>query len=108
MLAELIDVLPTMAGLMGVPLPGAEAFDGKSLAPVLADPDNTGLADALKPYAMSQYMRCPQNDSAVWKANACLFDDRVTLEYMGYTLREDLDACPWSFPACPPRVIPRV
>jgi len=86
-LAELIDVFPTMAELLGVPLPAGEHLDGKSLAPVLEDPANSALADTLKPFAMSQYMRCPQNASTPWKDNACLFTDRVLLPYMGYTIR---------------------
>ena len=86
-LAELIDVLPTMAGLIGIPLPAGEVFDGKSLAPLLADPTYVVLADAIKPFAMSQYMRCPPNSKALWKDNGCLFTDRVNLEYMGYTIR---------------------
>jgi len=86
-LAELIDVLPTMAGLIGVPLPAGEVFDGKSLAPLLSNPTSVALADSIKPFAMSQYMRCPRNASVLWKNNYCLFTDRVNLPYMGYTIR---------------------
>lgn len=86
-LAELIDVLPTMAGLVGVPLPAGEVFDGKNLAPLLSNPASLELADSIKPFAMSQYMRCPRNASVLWKNNYCLFTDRVNLAYMGYTIR---------------------
>eukprot|EP00039_Didymoeca_costata_P032510 m.38126 g.38126 ORF g.38126 m.38126 type:complete len:742 (-) comp9393_c0_seq1:117-2342(-) len=86
-LAELIDVFPTMADVVGIPLPPNEVLDGKSLLPILKDVSNMNLAKNLKPYALSQYMRCPVNISVPWKNNHCLFDDRVLLKYMGYTIR---------------------
>ena len=91
-LAELIDVLPTMADLAGLTLPSDEVFDGKSLSSVIETPNDNGIADALKPYAISQYMRCPKNvsnnDPAMyWKDNDCLFTDRVLIEFFGYSIR---------------------
>eukprot|EP00051_Salpingoeca_urceolata_P013734 m.173830 g.173830 ORF g.173830 m.173830 type:complete len:732 (-) comp17879_c0_seq2:80-2275(-) len=89
-LAELIDVFPTMSSLARIPLPAGEVVDGKDLSPVLRDPDNATLAAALKPYALSQYMRCPPdtvNASNFWKKNNCLMTDRVQFPFMGYTLR---------------------
>jgi hypothetical protein len=94
-LAELIDVLPTMAELAGLSLPATEVFDGKSLVPVLVQPSEPAVAAALKPYAMSQYMRCPRNapntdpnnPDMFWKDNDCLFTDRVLIPYFGYTIR---------------------
>tara|TARA_B110000977_G_C10810533_1_gene390089 strand:- start:120 stop:530 length:411 start_codon:yes stop_codon:yes gene_type:complete len=81
-LAELIDVFPTVIDLMDVETPSGETLDGTSLASIFEDPSDRVKAKALKPYAMSQYMRCPKgknllNASLFWKANDCLFTDRV-------------------------------
>ena len=88
-LAELVDVFPTMAELAGAPLDArtAQSLDGTSLAPVLRAPADRARADALKPYALSQYMRCPKDAQTPQKDNACLFTDRTQIPYMGYTLR---------------------
>ena len=51
---------------------------------------NDPVAVALKPYALSQYMRCPAdrgNASMYWKSNACLMTDRTMFPFMGYSLR---------------------
>lgn len=89
-LAELIDVGPTMWGLMGLKPPANEAIDGKDLSPVVAAPGDAALAASTKPYAMSQYFRCPEdtkNASNFWKHNSCLFVDRVLASFFGYTIR---------------------
>jgi len=89
-LAELVDVAPTMWGLAGLPAPAGEIFDGTDLSAVLAAPRDKLLAQETKPWAMSQYMRCPsdtRNASNYWKANDCLFVDRVLMPFFGYTLR---------------------
>ena len=77
-LAELIDVFPTMAELAHAPLDlkTAASLDGTSLAPVLRSPNDVTAAEALKPYALSQYMRCPHDSATPQKANACLMVDR--------------------------------
>ena len=52
--------------------------------------DEPGVASALKPHALSQYMRCPAdraNASMYWRDNACLMTDRTLLQFMGYSLR---------------------
>ena len=50
-----------------------ETLDGKSLASVLHAPDDTAAADALKPWAMSQYMRCPKGNLSDY--SQCLYLD---------------------------------
>ena len=54
--AELVDIFPTVAELSGLPttIPG-QILDGKSLAPVLHQPEDQALAASLKPWALSQY-----------------------------------------------------
>ena len=57
---------------------------------VLMQPENAALAAALKPWALSQYMRCPadtSNASMFWKGNACLMTDRTLFLFMGYSVR---------------------
>ena len=78
-----------MAELANAPLDAATAasLDGTSLAPVLRAPHDEALADALKPYALSQYPRCPANPALPERKNDCLFTDRSQLPYMGYTIR---------------------
>ena len=89
-LAELIDIFPSVTELAGLQPPEGEELDGKSLAPVLRNPDDHAAAAALKPFALSQYMRCPAdraNASMYWKGNSCLMTDRTMFPFMGYSLR---------------------
>ena len=91
-LAELIDIYPTVLDIIGIDPPKGESLDGTSLAPIFAAPGDAPAAVALKPFALSQYMRCPvdanaTNASSFWRANNCLFTDRVLFPFMGYTLR---------------------
>ena len=93
-LAELIDVFPTMVDLIGLPLPTDRfgALEGTSLAPVLRAPTDTAVARATKARALSQYMRCPKNisdPSTWWKDNACLMTDRTAFPFMGLSMRTD-------------------
>ena len=89
-LAELVDIFPTVSDLSGLPLPHGEKLDGVSLAPVLRNPGDRHIATTLKPHALSQYMRCPPptaNASMYWKSNACLMTDRTLFPFMGYSIR---------------------
>ncbi len=87
-LAELVDIFPTIVALAGAPsVPASEGLDGVSLLPVLEHPTDSELADALKPWALSQYMRCPADENTPWKSNDCLMHDRSMIPYMGYSLR---------------------
>jgi len=88
-LAELVDIFPTLAELANAPLTRrtTQSIDGTSLVPVLREPGDKVLADALKPYALSQYMRCPRDPAVPQKANDCLMTDRSQIAVMGYTIR---------------------
>jgi len=91
-LAELVDVFPTVMEALDAPMLGPEAatLDGTSLLPVLRFPDDPVVAARTKAFALSQYMRCPRNteDPAVfWRANDCLMTDRTEIPFFGYTLR---------------------
>eukprot|EP00927_Polykrikos_kofoidii_P031394 TRINITY_DN26_c0_g2_i2.p1 TRINITY_DN26_c0_g2~~TRINITY_DN26_c0_g2_i2.p1 ORF type:complete len:737 (-),score=84.45 TRINITY_DN26_c0_g2_i2:169-2379(-) len=92
-LAELIDIFPTMAAALDVPMEGPEQLDGKSLLPVLKNPGCASTAAATKSYALSQYPRCPknvQNSSEFFKANDCMMTDRTQIAFVGYTIRTDV------------------
>jgi iduronate 2-sulfatase len=89
--AELVDVMPTLAALTGVPLPGGEALDGQSLLPALAAAAAGLPAPAsLRGHALSVYPRCPAdtaNASNMWRSNDCLYVERSRFFAMGVTLR---------------------
>lgn len=95
-LAELVDVMPTIAELAGVPLPASYGVDGESLVPALLRA--AGAADAPPPpphsgaYAFSVYPRCPAdltNASNYWRNNDCLFVERSRIAFMGLSVRTD-------------------
>lgn len=91
-LAELIDVFPTMMEALNVPMLGPEVatLDGTSLLPVLKSPDDPRISAQTKLHALSQYMRCPkdtQTPSKFWQKNDCLFTDRTQISFFGYSLR---------------------
>ena len=58
MLAEMVDMFPTLASLAGLPdprkIPGSEGINGTSLAPALVDPAN---ATYMKEAAFSQFSK---------------------------------------------------
>ena len=84
-LAELVDVYPSMLDLAGLPLPRGETLDGVSLRPALIGP-----APGLKTVALSQFPRCPSdtsNASRFWKDNMCEWVERSQIFSMGYSIR---------------------
>ncbi len=102
-LAELVDVMPTIAELAGVPLDASYSVDGDSLVPALlraayaAGPSAAAAAATAAPppnhlgeYAFSVYARCPAdttNSSKFWQNNDCLFVERSTIPFMGLSVR---------------------
>jgi hypothetical protein len=84
---ELVDVMPTVLELAGVPLPPGESFDGQSLAELLG-----GGPSPPRNYSLSVYPRCPSNTTAIsemWRNNACLFVERTAFFSMGVSIRTD-------------------
>ena len=90
-LAELVDVYPTLVELAGLPPPtnvglvGTPAPQGVSLVPALRDPTGTRTTTTLKPYAFSQYPRC--GGSAKLNQGDCLQVPALNFSAMGYSLR---------------------
>lgn len=82
-LVELVDIYQTLSELAGVGLPQGEKLEGTSLVPLL---NNPGLSD-FKPYALSQYPRCPKNISIPWQNNWCEFVERTRWPVMGFSMR---------------------
>ena len=82
-LAEMIDVYPTLAALAGLPDPkhivGSVGINGTSLLPVFHDPQNTSLKSA----AFSQFAK-----NNIGTSVACKFWRNET-KLMGYTIRTD-------------------
>merc|ERR1712166_1482262 len=81
-LAEAVDLYPTLAALAGLPDPRADAnqqINGTSLMPVFENPDNIEIKDA----AFSQFAK-PQKKQPFlfWPTPA-----RNATEIMGYTVR---------------------
>eukprot|EP00937_MAST-01D_sp_MAST-1D-sp2_P005350 g5350.t1 len=90
-LVQLVDVLPTVAELAGVPLPPGETFDGVSAVPLLRAPTGPGATTAgrARAAAFTQYPRRVKNTSAAWKDNSIVHADRRTFTHMGYSARVD-------------------
>eukprot|EP00927_Polykrikos_kofoidii_P070038 TRINITY_DN6587_c0_g1_i1.p1 TRINITY_DN6587_c0_g1~~TRINITY_DN6587_c0_g1_i1.p1 ORF type:complete len:740 (-),score=57.78 TRINITY_DN6587_c0_g1_i1:99-2318(-) len=89
-LAELIDIFPTMADALDLPLDSTEELDGTSLLAVLKRPKSASIAAATKSYALSQYPRCPkdsENPMEHFKVNDCNMIDRSQIDFVGYSIR---------------------
>jgi arylsulfatase A-like enzyme len=92
--AELVDIYQTVSEVMGLSLPNdTVAFDGHSLVPILADPENGKVKD----YALSTFPRCAHVGQPIYgarnikggKDNSCLGIPRTDFTWMGYTMRTD-------------------
>jgi arylsulfatase A-like enzyme len=102
LLAELVDVFPTMVDLAGIALPEGDALplDGVSLGPAMRGKSN---AIAPKAAVLSVFARCPlsqtgggsssgdehwiTNKTEMWKNNWCEFVDRSAIPWMGFSMR---------------------
>lgn len=88
-ITELVDVLPTLSDLAGLPAPlvrpGEAPMGGVSLAPVLA----AGAESVGNGWALSVYPRCPTDPvgHGLWYNNWCIEVEREDIMYMGYSLR---------------------
>ena len=82
-LAEMVDVYPTLADLAGLPdpkgLPGSDGINGTSLAPAFSDPSNT----AIKTAAFSQFAKNNIGTGVQPKFA------RNQTQLMGYSIRTD-------------------
>lgn len=84
LLAELVDIMPTLADLAGIPIPEDQGFplEGVSLVPALTGSE-------VKNAAFSQYPRSPQSMDRPWKSNGIDHKDLKDFKFMGYTVRVD-------------------
>ena len=91
-LAEAVDLYPTMAALCGLPPPQefAQEVNGTNLAPLFAQPPAPGSGSALKPAAYSQFGKCAAYEQA--KTNFTLQNlcRRDQMFMMGFSVRTDL------------------
>jgi len=87
-LAELVDVMPTLADLAGIPLPAEQPGDklfpveGLSLVPAL-------LGEDVHSAVFSQYPRKPADDDVPWQKNGIDHSAPSEFKYMGYSVRVD-------------------
>lgn len=81
-LVELVDIMPTIAELAGVPLPSGKTYDGTSLVPLLRNGSTT-----VKAAAFSQYPRHVTNPAEAWDNNGILRCPRSNFTHMGYSVR---------------------
>ena len=107
-LAELVDVMPTLAELAGVEVPTTKLGDrlappeGTSLVPALVaaaargaateereSARTPGKAGKVKSAAFSQYPRKPRDETEAWAHNSIDHDDPSLFTFMGYSIRVD-------------------
>ncbi len=97
MITELVDVMPSLSDLAGLPKPeihaGEAPLDGVSFAPLLESGVSTSSTTTTfteeKGWALSVYPRCPTDPvgHGLWYNNWCIEVDREAILYMGYSLR---------------------
>jgi len=78
--AELVDIMPTVAELLDVPLMKNETIDGISLVPIFN-------GTAVKNQSYSQYPRCCTDPKRLWYKNDCDQQNRTNFTHMGYSIR---------------------
>jgi iduronate 2-sulfatase len=105
-LVELVDVFPTLSALAGLPdptiHPGDAPLDGISLLPLFSAGTGTGTGTGTetnesgkrkgRPFAISQYPRCPVNQTdpaLLWQDNWCIEVSSSNFSWMGYSIRND-------------------
>lgn len=84
---ELVDVMPTLIDLAGLPTLTGDTLplEGVSLRPVLENPSLPTLPS--RDFALSTYARCPVLDGPTWN-DACIhIVERSAFRFMGYTIR---------------------
>ena len=99
-LVELVDVFPTLSALAGLPdptiHPGDAPLDGISLLPLFSAGTGTGTETNEsgkrkgRPFAISQYPRCPVNQTdpaLLWQDNWCIEVSSSNFSWMGYSIR---------------------
>ena len=93
-IVQLVDIFPTVAALVGLPVGPQLQLDGESLLPALqralAAPSAPGAPPPAARFALSVYPRCPadlRNASLFWKNNDCLLTERTRFAIMGISLR---------------------
>lgn len=95
-ITELVDVMPSLSDLAGLPPPAIHAgeapLDGVSFASVLESGVSTSPITSNaegKGWALSVYPRCPTDPigHGLWYNNWCIEVDREAILYMGYSLR---------------------
>ncbi len=68
-LAAIVDLMPTLLDLCGIPVPGERAFHGKSLAPILREPGREDWPDRI---VVTDSQRV--TDPVKWKDSAVMTD----------------------------------
>eukprot|EP00939_MAST-03C_sp_MAST-3C-sp1_P001298 g1298.t1 len=107
-LVELVDVLPTLADLAGIPLPANESFEGESLLDLLRQKNDTWwVKDARFDASFMQYPRCLNSTDAqtippyMGNEDACTGQPSNEFTHMGYCVRTALwRYCEWPEWGC--------
>jgi iduronate 2-sulfatase len=81
-MSELVDIMPTLAELAGIPMPKEAGLDGVSLVPALSDSNFQAKTSSL-----SQYPRHAPDVKQMWRHNGIDHVPRAEFTHMGYSLR---------------------